>query len=209
MTNYSIAEIIDKNSINSDVPWLVALKVEIVDPNNKQYVDTIRIVNNGEDIMIEGENYIAASFEVSITEKSEELPVFSITVADITQTVQRYLEVYQGLSRSRVEILIFPAFSKTIERVSDRFKLEILSSTSDTANYKVTWQLGAENPLNILIPARIQSRQRCQWIYKGNECAYSGSLPSCDLSLEGTNGCVAHSNQIRFGGFVGINTRGS
>jgi hypothetical protein len=208
MTNYSIAEIIDKNSISSETPWLVALKVDVVNPVNRTYIETIRIVNNSEDLTIEGEIYVAASFEVNISERNEELPTFSITVVDITQTIQSYLEAYQGLSRSAVEVLIFPAFSSVIENVSDRFKLEILSSSSDTGSYQVTWQLGAENPLNLPIPARTQSKQRCQWRYKGEECGYSGGLSTCDLSLEGDNGCVAHANQTRFGGFVGINVRG-
>jgi hypothetical protein len=36
----------------------------------------------------------------------------------------------------------------------------------------------------------------------------TGIMPSCDLSLQGPNGCAAHNNTQNFGGFPGLNDNG-
>lgn len=48
-------------------------------------------------------------------------------------------------------------------------------------------------------------RKSCVWQYKdGINCTYSGDIPTCDLSFEGANGCVAHFGmdmaKARYGG---------
>jgi phage-related protein len=75
------------------------------------------------------------------------------------------------------------------------------------AGYTVEFRLGARNPLGINFPARMQWKDRCAWQYKGAECGYTGALPTCDFSLQGDNGCAAHNNTRRFGGFPGIRNR--
>jgi hypothetical protein len=43
----------------------------------------------------------------------------------------------------------------------------------------------------------------CRYLrrYKGAQCGYAGALASCDGTFNGPNGCVAHANQARYGGF--------
>jgi hypothetical protein len=53
--------------------------------------------------------------------------------------------------------------------------------------------------------APYEVRQNCVWQYKdGINCDYSGTNTSCDLSFEGSNGCIAHFGyemaKARFGG---------
>lgn len=41
----------------------------------------------------------------------------------------------------------------------------------------------------------------CVYPYRDSEtCGYTGTLPSCDLTLKGSNGCEAHGNAHRHGG---------
>lgn len=69
----------------------------------------------------------------------------------------------------------------------------------------VTWTLGDDNPLASPFPRRRQLMDRCSWRYKSGNCGYVGAMSSCDLTLNGSNGCAAHDNDLRFGGFPGIN----
>jgi len=57
------------------------------------------------------------------------------------------------------------------------------------------------NLLGFRLPARHYTSDWCLWIYKSEECGYTGPLPTCDKTLWGENGCVAHDNSSRFGGF--------
>ncbi len=49
----------------------------------------------------------------------------------------------------------------------------------------------------------------CIWKYKSTQCGYTGALATCTRTLDGTNGCEAHNNQVRFGGFPGIDSNGA
>ena len=63
---------------------------------------------------------------------------------------------------------------------------------------------------DIRLPRRSYRRDRCSWIYKNSTtCQYAGLLPSCDKAFEGPNGCRAHDNTLRFGGFPLVPARKS
>tara|TARA_Y100001001_G_C8013277_1_gene310514 strand:+ start:577 stop:1209 length:633 start_codon:yes stop_codon:yes gene_type:complete len=206
-SNYSLNSVIEKNSIDSDVPMLMALKVDVVDPDSLSVVETICIVANTENINIFGEEYIASPFSVELEETTEDMPTASITIIDITQTVQSYMQKYKGGNGTKVTLYIFYAPSTNVNHVETEYTFDVKSSRTKSSDYSVTWQIGAENPITQPLPARKQMRERCQWRYKGEECGYVGELPTCDLSLDGDNGCRVHENQTRFGGFPGIQVR--
>jgi phage-related protein len=78
---------------------------------------------------------------------------------------------------------------------------------SYTSDFKATAvRLGTENFLEQPCPKRTMSRTRCSFRYKGDACGYSGTLTTCDYSLDGENGCKAHNNQSKFGGFPSLPT---
>lgn len=207
MNNISLSAVLNKNQVASDAPWLIALKIEAVDPNTRQVVDTIHIVHNDEDITLAGQLYVASAFQINIQESENELPTISVSIVDITQTIMRYLEEYKGANGSHITMYVFPATSTVIERAEVDYTFDVISASADTENYTATWQLGAENPLTLPVPARKQMRDRCQWRYKSGDCGYTGGIATCDLSLDGPNGCTAHNNVEHFGGYPGINVR--
>jgi phage-related protein len=85
---------------------------------------------------------------------------------------------------------------------------EVMSASA--SEYVVSFTLGAENPLSKIFPRRLQVKNFCAWRYKDpSTCGYSGGLSSCDLTLNGVNGCKAHNNEANFGAFPGINNAGS
>lgn len=203
----SISSVINKNAIASDVPMLSALTIEVVDPATLDKVDTLRVVANTEDITLGGEVFSAMPYTLSLKQSDEQLPTVSLNIVDTTQTVQRFLQEYKGGNESNVTIHFFFAESTVIEKADVEYTFSVTSSSTSAQDYSVSWQLGAENPLTLPIPARMQMRERCQWEYKSQDCGYNGSLPTCDLSLSGENGCRAHNNVVRFGGLPGITVR--
>lgn len=207
MRNISLSSIISKNSVATDVPWLVALKIDVVNPSSKVVVDTFHLVANNEDITLAGQLYVATKFDINVEESQDQLPSVSVSIVDMTQTIHKYLQEYKGGNGSHVTVYIFAAPSTVIEQTDVEYTFDVISANADSDTFVVTWELGSENPLTLPIPARKQMRDRCQWRYKSSECGYAGALPTCDLSLSGTNGCTAHANQSRFGGFTGINVR--
>ena len=204
MHKLSISDVINKNAIASDVPWLVAIEAKILHPETSAYVDTLRFVKNNENVTIDGHEFLAGNFSLTVDESENTLPTISLNVVDITQTLQRLMQEYKGGNKSEVIVYFFSAPSTNLPKPDIQYNFTIISSSADAQGYSVSWVLGAENPLTVQVPSRTQTINRCQWRYKGADCGYIGGLPSCDLSLEGSNGCGAHANKERFGGYPGI-----
>lgn len=206
MKNLSIAAVINKNQVAADVPFLVALEIEVKDPKTGAYVETLRIVNNNEDVTFNGELFTAVPFDMTLSSPDQELSTLSLSIQDQTAIIQSYMQQYQGGIGFRVNLILFLASQlDSPPEIDVQFKVTGASASSES--YLVSWELGAENPLTRKFPARLQSRDRCRWNYKSAQCGYGGDKPSCDFSLEGANGCQAHDNGARFGGFPGIKVK--
>jgi lambda family phage minor tail protein L len=71
----------------------------------------------------------------------------------------------------------------------------------------VTFRLGTPFDLDgVLLPRRRALRYTCVFKYKGPECGYTGTLPTCNLSLAD---CRNHFGNVDlpWGGFPGLTTR--
>lgn len=208
MKNLSITTVIEKNKLDSDRAWLIALKIHVRDPRTNAIVEVVRVVNNDEVTVIKGEEYEPFPFDIDITERANELPSVTVTIQDQTQIVQSYMDRYQGAVGSDVDLIIVHA-STANDAESDPELTEFFKIlNSSVANYVVSWTLGAENPLTMMFPARKQEEDTCPWRFRDSNCGYKGSAASCDLSLNGPNGCRAKGNQANFGGYPGIMARG-
>ena len=200
--NLALSTIVEKNKIASEVPFLVLLEIGVIDPSTNNLVETLYLVKNNEDITYQSQLYTAFPFGLSLREEAGAIPEVTITVTDYTRDIQARMQAYGGGINSTAKIIVVNYGDLTQPpEIVEEFKVVGASST----NYVVTWTLGAENPLSMPFPKRKQNRDRCAWKYKGTECGYGGPMASCDLTLNGTNGCLAHANEERYGGFPGIN----
>lgn len=208
MKNLSIATIIEKNRLQSDRAWLIALKIHARNPVTGAVEEVIRVVRNTELTTIMGEPYEPAAFDIAIDEKSTELPTLTVTIQDQTQVVHGYMERFGGGVGFDVDLIIVHA--KTAEDAeSDPELIEYFQVISaSTANYVVTWTLGAENPLRQIFPARRQEDEQCSFKFRDENCGYTGSATSCDLTLNGARGCRVKNNSKNYGGYPGILVRG-
>jgi phage-related protein len=198
----SLATAIEKNRLSSDVPFLLLVDIEVVDPATGVIVQVLHVARNPEQVVFGGNTYEAGTFDVSVTTSSGEQPDVSLSVNDYTQTLQFYMQAYGGGVGSNVTLYVVNGSALDDPPEVMEF-FQITGATSQ--NYVSQFTLGAENTLMRTFPARAQNRDFCSWRYKSAECGYTGSMTSCDLTLQGDNGCAAHANSINFGGFPGLN----
>lgn len=197
----SIATALDKSKLASDVVYLVLLEIDILSDSSAGVVETLRFVHNNEDYDFQGHTYMSMPFEFQYTSARNELPSITLSVTDFQGIIQAYLQEYKGGVDWDVRLIITNNATTSADYI-ERFK--IVSATASGSDYKISFQLGAENPLQQRFPPRLMFRDRCGWNYKSFQCGYTGSLPTCSFNLNGINGCKAHGNQKNFGGFPGI-----
>ena len=200
----SVATVIEKNKIAGDFAFVALLEVQIRDPQNGSLIETLRYARNEEEITYEGESWQPANFDLSFGQSAKDAPRVRLSVRDYTGAIMSRIEAENGGLGFELRVLIVNAgdLSQPTEIDETFFVLGVTSK-----NFTVEFTLGARNPLNARFPRRLQMRDRCAWRYKGDECGYSGPLTSCDYSLNGPNGCRAHANETRFGGFPGLRPR--
>jgi phage-related protein len=203
-TSLSVASIIEKNRISSEVPWLIMLDIAVIDPVTLANVETMYLVRNVDPVTYNGHTYTQAAFDIELKARAGEQQSIQITIKDYTLAVQKKMQDYGGGVGFNVTIMVVNAGNLSqAPEVIEYFQV----TGAETANYVCSFTLGAENNITKTFPRRRQTKDYCQFRYKGAECGYVGSMPTCDLSLEGPNGCRAHGNVVHFGAFPGINSR--
>lgn len=201
----SVATILEKNRLSSDVPFLITLDIDVRDPATGGVVETLHFVRNTEQVTFNGNTYEPASFDINLDEEAGALKSVQLTINDFSRTVQQYMQLYAGGVGFSVTVgVVNAAALDQPPEIQEFFEV----TGAESAKFVCTFTLGAENTVAKTFPRRRQTRDYCQWRYKGEECGYTGGLPSCDLSLKGSNGCEQHGNVIHFGAFPGINQRG-
>ncbi|MPQ56309.1 hypothetical protein [Duganella sp. FT27W] len=200
----SVASVVEKNRISSDTPWLICIDIDVVNPETSALVETLHLVRNSDPIQFNGHEYLPAPLDIELKEEAGNQQSIKLSIPDYSGAVQRYMQDYGGGVGFMVGIMVVNADNlANPPEIIEYF--EVVSS--DSGSYTCNFTLGAENNITKAFPRRRQTKDYCQWRYKGEECGYTGALPSCDLSLKGANGCAVHQNVVHFGAFPGINAR--
>lgn len=203
--SFSVANVIEKNKLATGEAFLVLLEIILVDTTTGGVVDTIYVVNNNENITYDLNIYQAFPFDLQLSQESGGVPEISLTATDFQKILISHMNSLSGGTGSSVIVRVVNSGNLSAEpELEETFEV-IDASASD---YKINVKLGAENALRKNFPRGVQMRDRCRWRYKGTECGYVGPIASCDLSLQGANGCAAHNNTLNFGGYPGLKGRG-
>ncbi|HEV7284693.1 MAG TPA: hypothetical protein VGN75_07530 [Kaistia sp.] len=197
----SVATAIEKNRIASLVAFVICLEIEVKDPETGAFVEMLRFVHNDETLVYRGQTYLAGNFDLDVRQEAGSAPQLTLAVTDISQEIEARMQQYGGGIGFQVRFMVVNTGNLDQPPEVDETALVVGASSKE---YVATFELGAENPLMMRFPFRRQFRDRCPWRYKGPECGYTGSLPGCDYTLQGANGCAVHQNSRRFGGFPGI-----
>ncbi len=204
--NVSLATVLEKNKLSSDVPLLALLDVEVINPATGVVVITLHIVNNPESVTYNSVTYEPGGFDFELKNESGRQSEVSLVINDFTQAVQNYMQEYGGGVGSNVTLTIIRGDQTTgAPEIVEYFQV-VAASAQD---YVCNFQLGAENALMKTFPRRRQHRDFCQWRYKSAQCGYVGAIATCDLTLQGSNGCRVHANTVNFGAFPGLLSNGS
>ncbi|SFJ50495.1 hypothetical protein SAMN03159338_1595 [Sphingomonas sp. NFR04] len=203
----SVASVIDKNKVSSDTAWVILLEVNIVNPNTRQTVDTIRIARNPENIVfgVDGDGkprvFLAGNFSLNVDQKQNEAPSVSIEAQDQTGFIQRRMEEMAGgiFSEAVMIVLNTARLDRPVE-FEERFQIV----TSSVKDYAVSFTLGAENLLNIAFPKHRQSKTSCAWRFRGYGCGYTGAETVCDYTRDGPRGCAVKGNLLNFRALTGL-----
>lgn len=198
----SVATAIEKNRIASDTAFLILIEVDCLNAEG-EVDETLRLVQNDENIQWQGDLYLAARFEIDISEDLDAEPTLNVVAFDASGYVRERMEGYDGGTGCPARVTIVN--SGNLDQPPElREEFEIVAAS--TQDFEVTFQLGVDNLLTRRFPNRMQSRDQCPLLYKGGLCRYAGPKESCDYTYEGANGCKAHNNEANYGGFRGLQT---
>jgi len=206
MLNLPYEILVESNKLSSDSAWLATFEVEI------DAGQTLRVVNNNEDVTIDGYVYTKFPFQIEPYESksSGELSALTISLSNVNRVVQQYLEPYAGLVDKKAYVKIFNSNYLTVSKVALSWEFIITDTQCDEE--VVTFTLGASNPFLQLFPHYRYLYAHCKWKYRGLECGYSGADPGgefadpCPRTFEA---CEARSNGPRFGGYPGLKPGGT
>lgn len=203
--SFSIVNAVEKNKLASANAWLVLLEIQFVDTDTGLVVETKFVVNNNEDITYDSNIYVAFPFDIKLKQEAGGVPEITLSARDFQKILLSRLNLYSGATGSKVIMRIVNSANLSAEpELEENF--EVLDSSAN--DYSINFKLGAENILARRFPNSAQMRDRCRWRYKSDDCAYVGAEPSCDLTLQGANGCAFHVNTPNFGGYPGLKGTG-
>ncbi|QTX33206.1 DUF1833 family protein [Aminithiophilus ramosus] len=195
MFSLSAAAILEKNNLASDGAWLILLEVKVSDGT------VLRFVRNTENVIWNGETWVAFPFEFSVMgeESKGEIPKVTIQVSNVTRAVQAYLESADGGVGSAATLRV--VHSAHLDQMSPELE-EVYSVTGVKTDARwVTFTLGIDYPLASRRPARRNLKNFCPFRYGGAECGVSAGvlqdLPTCGKTLAD---CRQRGNSTRYGG---------
>lgn len=203
----SLAAAQDKHKLASTACWLLLLDF------NWQG-EHVRVVRNTDPVTFDAGDgagpqiYQPLNFELSGADIRNDgsLPQITIKVSNVNRLVEGSIVHYQGAAGATCNIYVLNTDNPSGEP-DLTLETTIIRTTTDAK--LVTFTLSAASPLRMLFPKRLYYQGTCMWRYKSAQCGYSGALSACSLTYDGANGCLAHANQQRFGGFPGIGSNGA
>lgn len=186
--NLSTAAIIEKNRVSTDGVYLLLLTIQYKNE------EAIHLVLNNEKITFKGVDYYPYYFSLSeVKQTSTELPSCTLTVSNITGTISRILETYDGASGGKVTVAVINT------NISDEILQEehfVIAGATTKKDY-VSIKLGCGASLDRRYPNVRIMKDWCPFKFKGVRCGYKGSLTTCNKTL---TDCRERGNNTRFGG---------
>lgn len=203
----SLAAAQDKHKLSSTASWLLLIDLCWQGQH-------VRVVRNTDAVTFDAgdglgpQTYQPLAFELSGADIRNDgsLPQVTVKVSNVSRLVEGAIVQYQGAAGATCNIYVLNTENPSGEP-DLALETTIIRTTTDAK--WVTFTLGAASPLRMLFPKKLYYQGTCMWRYKSAQCGYTGALSACSLTYDGANGCLAHANQQRFGGFPGIGSNGA
>lgn len=198
-------------------------------------VNGFRICAHDQNVTVGGLVYVAFPMTMTTDRRDidGQLSSFEITISNVGRELVSYLEAGQVLDRT---VRMKAVYSGDTATVLDFGRVSVLRVVCGTMS--ATLSVGSYILTDAKIPSRYWMRGRCPYRYAGSECAFNKTTAAawsglaafkatytsfdestCDLTLDGGNGCKKHGlleaamgapahHPLRYGGNPGI-PRGS
>lgn len=165
---------------------------------------TYRFAEFNEDVHFGGRTYLAfpISHDTIRADVEDTVDSVRLAVSNTDLFMSRLVSDNNGLRGGKVTILtVFQNLLDNPDNKIIKFEGHIQGCVVNhaVASFMVTSKLDVQD---VRVPRRIFRKDICQWVFKDvTTCKYAGALPTCDKTIEGTNGCRSHNNIQSFGGF--------
>jgi phage-related protein len=185
-----------KNTLHATAPWVWLVEAD------RDGTNAIRLAGYDSAVVYGGNTYSA--FPIGVGGITRDLDgnrqPLEITVSNVSREIGGLLEDGEFVGRT-VKLLL--VLSSDLTSAQDWGTWVVKGAT--VALDRATFALGLPGDASAQVPARRILRGRCDYRYGDFECGYSTSLPNaisgtnpnfdpttCDLTLEGENGCRVH-----------------
>lgn len=125
-----------------------------------------------------------------------------LSVSNLHGLAAQYLRDYEGLVGRRVVARL--VHEGMLTDPDDSFPIEFECVGSSVDHAAAALRLGQLDLNDLQFPRGRYHRGSCRFVYVEDgrgRCGNTTTVGSCDRTLDGANGCTAHGNDRRFGGF--------
>lgn len=197
MLNIPSELIAEKNKLFASGAFLELLEIQM-----SELSETLRVVNNNDDVVWDGHTWQKFQFEPDDFSESQEGETsrVGIKVSNVMRVTQGYIEQTEdGLVED--EVIYRLIHSDHLDKdPAITINFTVLKAECDELWTYFT--LGAENFFLNRFPLHVYSRKVCRYeVFKGTGCGYGGSEAQCDRTFAR---CIELGNQARFGAQPGI-----
>lgn len=201
----SLNAVIEKNKVSTGVAFIMLLQIDLLNTDTGLVTETVFLANNNENITSNLNVYEALPFDYTITEEAGVGAEMSVSITDLNKIILSKINSLGGATGSEVVVRMVRSTALDDYEIEETFEVNEVSA----GDFSITLGLTGPNLLRRQFPRSTQIRDRCRWRFKSAECGYVGGASTCDLSLQGANGCAAKNNTQNFGGFPALSPRGS
>jgi phage-related protein len=225
----SVVANLERHKLASGEPWL--LLMDLAWPGTNPLTDShVRLVRNLDPVTFDANDgngpqvYSPFNFQMGdlAVNSNGSVPDCEVQASNVMRALQQTIEQYAGVVGAALDL-----YAVNTSNPSGEPDLTLSFTVKQTISdaKQVHFKLGASSPLRRLFPIHMYRPNFCIWQYNspalqaagatmdndmlGSQCGYIGALPTCSLTIDGPNGCIAHDNLVRIGTFPGIDTNGA
>lgn len=187
----------EKNKLASDSAFIILLDFDLG--------EHLRICYNNENIIWNGEEYIAFPFTLGNVSESTDGsdPNVELNIDNTTQAFEKYIE--DGNGGNGTEVILRVVNTANLQCATPELEEYFTIVKCNVSQQTITFTLGTNYSARSRRPMNRYMKNNCPFKYKGIRCGCTSSLATCDHTLAN---CRARNNSKRFGGFQGIDQKG-
>ena len=196
----------EKNKLNSNSVWFTMLEITIPSVS-----ETLRIVNNNDDVTWKGFTWLKFPFELDEISQSAnaETSQFQIKVGNVKNIIGQYIRQYDVYVKTHgfepIRVNLYIVNSKDLANTTPVYTTNLILTTSSLNHLEVSFTVSARDLFRARTPQTRMFPNSCRFKFKSALCGYTGSETQCNKSL---SRCRQLSNSNRFGGFPAIGNQG-